>query len=184
MQSRTQWGETAIGFVVLALAAAFLAYVLGVAGVGKGGGAYTVSAKFGDAGSLTPGAKVTVSGVKVGTVSSISIDAKSYLAVVTLALDNNVKVPSDSTAKITSDGLLGGAHISLAPGGANDDLKAGDEITNTQGAVDLFGLIGQVMRPHSDAQAAAAAPSVNAPATPPATSAATPTAAANLPDVN
>jgi phospholipid/cholesterol/gamma-HCH transport system substrate-binding protein len=77
-----------------------------------------------------------------------------------LSLDPTVKLPSDSTAKITSDGLLGGVHVAIAPGGAADNLKPGGEIENTQGAVDLFGLIGQVMRP----QPPNAAPAAPAPA--------------------
>ena len=146
---RTHWGETAMGFIVLALAGLFLVYSLGVAKAGSGVGGYELTAKFGDAGGLAPGAKVSVSGVKVGTVSSISLDAKSYLAVAHLVIGGDVKLPSDSTAKITSDGLLGGQHIVITPGGAEDNLKAGDEIANTQGAVDLFGLIGSFLRPQS-----------------------------------
>ena len=163
---RTHWGETAMGFLVLALAGLFLVYSLGVANAGSGVGGYEVTAKFGDAGGLAPGAKVSVSGVKVGTVSSITLDGKSFLAVAHLTIGSGVKLPSDSTAKITSDGLLGGQHIVITPGGAEDNLKAGDEISNTQGAVDLFGLIGSFLRPQSgDAKAAntpSAAPSSGA----------------------
>ena len=98
-----------------------------------------------------------MAGVKVGTVSQITLDPRTYLAVARLSLDPTVKLPSDSTAKITTDGLLGGAHVAIAPGAAPDVLKPGGEIENTQGAVDLFGLIGQVMRPQ-DAKPAPAAP--------------------------
>jgi phospholipid/cholesterol/gamma-HCH transport system substrate-binding protein len=45
-----------------------------------------------------------------------------------------------------------------------DDLKPGGEIENTQGSVDLFGLIGQVLRPQPAAAGAAAAPPAGAPA--------------------
>ena len=69
------------------------------------------------------------------------------MAVTRLSLDPAVKLPSDSTAKITSDSLLGGMHVAIAPGASPEDLKAGGEIENTQGAVDLFGLIGQGLRP-------------------------------------
>lgn len=157
---RAHLGETIMGFVVLAFAALFLAYALGVAGLGQAaGGSYDLTARFGEAGGIQPGSKVTVSGVKVGSVSSVTIDPKTFLAVMHLSMDSSVKLPSDSTAKITSDGLLGGNHIAIAPGGAPDDLKPGAEINNTQGAVDLFGLIGQVMRPKTDAAAPAPAPS-------------------------
>lgn len=169
---RRNWGETAMGFVVIAFALLFVAYALRVADVGGGHAGYDLSAKVGDAGALAPGAKVTIAGVKIGSVSSVSIDPKSYLAVIHLAVDGNVQIPSDSTLKITSDGLLGGAHIAIAPGGAADNLKPGAEIENTQGAVDLFGLIGQVMRPHTDAAPAAGAPSATASPAPAPSSAA------------
>lgn len=150
---RTHWGETAMGFVVLALAAVFLIWSLNVARAGRLGGGYQVTARFGDVGGLQPGAKVSLSGVKVGSVATVRIDPKTFLAVVQMSLDGDVHVPSDSTAKVTSDGLLGGAHIALTPGGAQDDLKAGGEISNTQGSVDLFGLIGQMIRPRAAAPA-------------------------------
>src|SRR5678815_5579324 len=142
---REQWAETGMGVAVIAVAASFLVYSLSVGGVGRTRGAYDVTARFGEAGSLAPGAAVSVAGVKVGTVSQITLDPKTYMAVARLSLDPTVKLPSDSTAKITTDGLLGGAHVAIAPGGAPENLEPGGEIENTQGAVDLFGLIGQVI---------------------------------------
>ena len=174
---RAHWGETIMGFVVLAFAGLFLAYALGVAKVSSGAGAYELTARFGEAGGIQPGAKVTVSGVKVGSVSSVVIDPKTFLAVMKITVQGDVKLPSDSSAKITSDGLLGGAHIAIAPGGAADDLKPGAEISNTQGAVDLFGLIGQFIRPKDDK---AAAP---APAAAPAVAASGAPKTADLPDM-
>jgi phospholipid/cholesterol/gamma-HCH transport system substrate-binding protein len=163
---REQWAETGMGLVVIVLAAVFLIYSLSVGGLGRPSGHYEVTAKFGEVGALAPGAVVSVAGVKVGSVSQITLDPKTYLAVARLSLDPTVKLPSDSTAKVTSDSLLGGAHVAIAPGGAADDLKPGGEIQNTQGAVDLFGLIGQVMRPQAPAPAAAgaAAPAAGSPA--------------------
>lgn len=155
---REQWAETGVGLVVLVLAASFLFYALSVGAVGTKRGGYEVIAKFGEVGSLAPGASVNVAGVKVGTVSQITLDPKTYLAVAHLHLDPTVKLPSDSTAKITNDSLLGGAHVAIAPGGALDDLKPGGEVENTQGAVDIFSLVGQVLRPQSSAAAASSSP--------------------------
>ncbi|CAN5357985.1 outer membrane lipid asymmetry maintenance protein MlaD [soil metagenome] len=174
MGLREQWAETLMGLLVLVLAAGFLVYSLSVGGVGTKPGGYEVTAKFGQVGSLAPGAAVSVAGVKVGTVSQISLDPKTFLAVAKLSLDNDVKLPSDSTAKVTSDSLLGGVHVAIAPGGALENIKPGGEIENTQGAVDLFGLIGSVMRPQaasgSDAAAPAATPAAPANASVPAES--------------
>jgi phospholipid/cholesterol/gamma-HCH transport system substrate-binding protein len=165
---REQWTETIAGLVVIALAAVFLVYSLSVGGVGRQGSRYDIVARFGDVGGLAPGAAVKVAGVKVGTVSRITLDPKNFLAVAHLSVDRDVKLPTDSTAKITSDSLLSGALVSIAPGGAPDDLKPGSEIQNTQGSVDLFGLIGQFIRPKQEPGAeaagnsAAAAPAGNA----------------------
>jgi phospholipid/cholesterol/gamma-HCH transport system substrate-binding protein len=145
-----QWAETGVGALVLAAAAGFLVYALGHAsGLGGSGGGYELTARFGDVGSLTPGADVRVAGVKVGSVASIELDPKTFLARTRFLIQPQVKLPSDSTVKITSDGLLGGQHVVIAPGGAPDDLKPGAEFENAQGAVDLFGLIGQVIRPQA-----------------------------------
>lgn len=147
-----------MGVVVLALAAGFLTYSLSVGGVAMKRGNYEISAKFGEVGALAPGAPVSVAGVKIGTVSRVTLEPKTYLAVAKLSIDPDVRLPADSTAKITSDGLLGGARIAIAPGGSLEDLKPGGEIENTQGAVDIFGLIGSVIRPQGGAAPNAAAP--------------------------
>ncbi len=152
-----QWAETGVGAVVLAAAGAFLVYALTHVGHGGSGAGYEVTARFGDVGSLASGADVRVAGVKVGTVSKVDLDPKTFLARTHLTIDSTVKLPSDTSARIASDGLLGGAHVALSPGGAADDLKPGAEISNTQGAVDLFGLIGQFVR--GGAGAGASAPS-------------------------
>jgi phospholipid/cholesterol/gamma-HCH transport system substrate-binding protein len=153
-----QWAETLMGLLVLVLAVGVLVFSLTVGGVGGKPSGYAVTAKFGQVGSLAPGAAVTVAGVEVGTVSEIRLDPKTYLAVTTLSLDPDVKLPSDSTARITSDSLLGNLHVAITPGGATDDIKPGGEIENIQGAVDLFGQIGSVMRPRGGGGSAAAAP--------------------------
>ncbi|HVN00828.1 MAG TPA: outer membrane lipid asymmetry maintenance protein MlaD [Caulobacteraceae bacterium] len=150
-----QWAETGVGAVVILAAAGFLAYSLTVGGSVHPHG-YEVRAKFGQVGSLAPGAVVSVAGVKIGTVSSIKLDPKTYLATTTLDLDPAVPLPSDSTARIASDGLMGASHVVIEPGGATETLKPGGEIENTQGAVDVFSLISQFLRPQPSAGESAA----------------------------
>lgn len=162
MASRSNWAETGVGAVVLAAAAGFLVYALSAGAVGRHGGGYEVKARFGQVGALASGADVRLAGVKIGTVSRITLDPKTFLAEVDLSVDPAIKLPADSTAKITSDSLLGGSHIAIAPGGAVENLKPGAEIQNTQGAVDLFGLIGQVLRPQSGTSGAPAASGASA----------------------
>jgi phospholipid/cholesterol/gamma-HCH transport system substrate-binding protein len=148
MAEREQWAETGLGALVLLVAAGFLAYALSHAG-GISGGGYPLKASFGEVGSLAPGATVTVAGVKVGEVASVALDPKTFLARTVLTIDPKVHLPSDSSVKITQDSLLGGQHLAIEPGGAADNLRPGASFQNTQGAVDLFGLIGSVLRPQS-----------------------------------
>jgi phospholipid/cholesterol/gamma-HCH transport system substrate-binding protein len=161
--AKGQWAETGVGAVVILAAAGFLAYSLTVGGSIRPHG-YEVRARFGQVGSLTPGAVVSVAGVKIGTVASIKLDPKTFLATTTLDLDPAVALPADSTAKITSDGLLGANYVVIEPGAATETLKPGGEIQNTQGAVDVLSLIGQFVRPQPPAGDSTAAPPPSKPA--------------------
>jgi phospholipid/cholesterol/gamma-HCH transport system substrate-binding protein len=145
------WGEAALGALVLAAAVAFFAYGFHAAGLRRSSDTYPLVARFGDVGGLAAGAPVRVAGVKVGAVRTVILDPHTYMAVARIDIDRSVRLPSDSTARIASDGLLGGPHLAITPGGAMTALEEGGEIENTQGAVDIFGLIGQVMRPASAA---------------------------------
>jgi phospholipid/cholesterol/gamma-HCH transport system substrate-binding protein len=163
---RSRWTEIWVGAAVLAAGALFLAYALAHTSGFMGQAGYALTAQFGDAGALAPGADVRVAGVKVGTVTSVTLDPKTYQAKATLQIDNTIQLPADSTVKITQDSLLGGEHLAVEPGGSLQNLKAGQAFQNTQGAVDLFGLIGQVLRPQTPAGSTSAAAPASAPAGP------------------
>ncbi|MFN3371198.1 MAG: outer membrane lipid asymmetry maintenance protein MlaD [Sphingomonadaceae bacterium] len=150
-------GEALAGVAVLAIAAGFLVFALGRTGLG-GGGTYELTARFPNATGISVGSDVRVSGLKVGTVTAQRLDPVSFQAVVTLAVNRGVELPADSSAAITSEGLLGGSYIALVPGGDTERLAPGDEITDTQGATDLMGLIGSVINRSGEPAPAPAAP--------------------------
>jgi phospholipid/cholesterol/gamma-HCH transport system substrate-binding protein len=144
MQLRENLVEALIGAAVLAVAVWFAAY--GYARTqGGGGSGYELVAKFPQVGGINVGSEVKVSGVKVGAVTAQRLDPKTYQAEVRFTVDKGVRLPIDTIAKITSEGLLGGSYILLSPGGETDFLKPGEQIEQTQGSVDLMGLIGQAM---------------------------------------
>ena len=58
-----------------------------------------------------------------------------------MQISNDIKIPTDSSAKISSEGLLGGNYISIEPGGSDEILIDGDVIEFTQGSIDLIGLL-------------------------------------------
>lgn len=136
--------ETLIGTFVVAVAAAFLAYGYSVSDVGGVNG-IEVTAEFDRVDGLATGSDVRMSGIKVGTVTSQSLNTENYYAVVTMSLSENVRLPLDTSAKITSEGLLGGNYVSLTPGGSEEFMVSGDQIQFTQGSVDLIGLVGQAV---------------------------------------
>ncbi len=105
---------------------------------------YRVMAEFDNIGGLKVRAPVTVAGVRVGQVGDINLDKTSFRAKVTLLIDGNQKeIPIDTTANIYTQGLLGANYISLSPGYADQFLKNGDKIENTNSAMVLEKLIGQ-----------------------------------------
>ena len=152
--------ETMVGlFVLLGLAGAlFLSLkAANLASFGERKG-YTVSAKFDNIGGLKARAPVRSAGVTIGRVKRISldpktyqgvvtmeIDPKTYQGVVTMEIDEGVRFPKDSSAKILTSGLLGDQYIGLEPGADDKELAGGDVIHQTQSAVVLENLIGQMI---------------------------------------
>jgi phospholipid/cholesterol/gamma-HCH transport system substrate-binding protein len=160
---KDHFAEALAGLAVIAIAAWFLVFALGRTGA-SGTDSYQLTARFPNATGIAVGSDVRVSGMKVGTVTGQKLDPASYQAVVTLSVDKGVSLPLDSSAAITSEGLLGGSFIALVPGGDPEKLAPGDEITDTQGATDLMGLIGSVINRSGSDAPAAAAPAATAPA--------------------
>lgn len=132
-----RWGETILGAVVAVVAVGFFAFAAAQGGKSASGAGYDVTARFQRVDGIAVGSDVRVSGVKVGAVRAVALDPTTYLAKLDFSIDPSVHIPDDSTARISSDGLLGGAYVAIEPG-AGDPLKPGGEITNTQGAVDLL----------------------------------------------
>lgn len=137
--------ETLVGTAVLVVAGFFLAYAYTTADVGSSSSTYELSAKFDRIDGLTVGSDVRMSGIKIGTVTGQTLDTDTFLARVELSIDKGIELPEDSSAKVASDGLLGGAYVSLDAGGSMDLLEEGGEIEFTQGSIDVMSLIGQAI---------------------------------------
>ncbi len=136
--------EVAAGAVVLLVAVGFLVFAVTNSGRGGvSGPGITLSAKFDRIDGLAPGADVRIAGVKVGSVVDQRIDAQSFLAVLTMRIDGALRLPSDSSAEIASEGLLGGRFVNIVPGGAERILADRGEITITQSAISLESLLGR-----------------------------------------
>jgi len=134
--------EVVIGAVVLLVAAGFLAYAIANSGRSAAAG-YTLYARFDHIDGLGVGNDVRLAGVKVGSVSQERIDPQTFQAIVGFSIRDDIKLPKDTAAIITSESLLGGKYLSLQPGGDEAILQPGQMVTITQGSISLEELLGK-----------------------------------------
>lgn len=141
--------EISVGAFMLAgiLAIAFLAIqVSGLNLKDNNRETYKLSAHFNNVSGLAVRAKISVAGVVIGRVTSISLDPVDSRALVEMAIDKHVDyLTVDSIAAIQTSGILGEKYISIAPGGDAEVLKDGDEIMDTQSSLVLEDLIGKFL---------------------------------------
>jgi phospholipid/cholesterol/gamma-HCH transport system substrate-binding protein len=139
---RRSIAEVLTGVAVLVVAAGFLAYAVAHSGRSTASG-YTLYAKFDHIDGLATGADVRMAGVKIGSINGEQIDPQSFQAVVSLTVRNDIQLPKDTAAIVTSESLLGGKYLSLQPGGSETLLQPGQTITITQSSVSLEELLGK-----------------------------------------
>ncbi|MDI9407895.1 MAG: outer membrane lipid asymmetry maintenance protein MlaD [Candidatus Pacebacteria bacterium] len=135
--------ETLVGTGVLLVAVLFAFYTFSTTN-STSRNSYSLLAQFQSVQGVGIGTAVKISGIKVGTVRSVKLDPTSFLAMVELTINDEVKIPDDSIVTIGSEGLLGGNYIRLLVGGSDGVLKNGDRFQYSQGAVDLSDLLGKV----------------------------------------
>lgn len=163
--ARRNIGEVLAGAVVLLVAAGFLGYAVAHSGRSSVSG-YPLHATFDHIDGLNVGSDVRLAGVKVGSVLDARIDPKTYLANVTLSVRDGILLPKDTSAEVTSEGLLGGKFLDLTPGGDPTLLKPGQTISITQGSVSLEQLLGKFIFSVTSMVNATKAGPDNAPAAP------------------
>lgn len=134
--------ELVTGAAVIAVACGFLWYAISNTGKSIAGG-YELHASFDHVDGLALGTDVRIAGVKVGSITGIKLDPKTFLADVRFTVQNGIELSTDSSAVVSTDGLLGGKYLALNSGGDEKNLKPGDAITVTQGSVNLEALLGK-----------------------------------------
>ena len=134
--------EVLVGGIVLAAAIFFGVYGAQVAGLAeRGGESYALTASFRSVEGVNVGTDVRLAGVKVGTVTGVTLNPETYRADTTVTLREGTQVPDDSAIVISSEGLLGGNFVEIVPGGSPFYYAPGDEILDTQGSVSLISLL-------------------------------------------
>ena len=133
--------ETVVGAIVLGIAIFFAVLLWRFSDVGFGTGQYTIDAKFRSAEGITVGTDVRLAGVKIGSVSNLSLDPQTFQAIAQLSIKPEYQMPDDSAAIISSEGLLGGSFVEILPGGSYELMVDGSEFSETQGAVSFISLL-------------------------------------------
>lgn len=129
-------------FVLIGLAClAYMTVKLGKMEV-FGNDGYTLTARFTSVSGLKSGASIEISGVPVGKVTGITLN-NGYQAVVSLQINKEVQLSDDSIASVKTSGLIGDKYISISCGGSETLLANGDELTETESAIDIEALISK-----------------------------------------
>jgi len=139
--------ETYVGlFILLAIAGlVFLAFKVSGLSNSHYASGYTLTAPFDTIGSLKVRAPVKIAGVAIGRVTDITLDKQTYRATVTMVINAEYSIPTDSNVSIYTEGLLGSNYLNITPGYDKTMFKNGDEITQTTSALVLERLIGQYL---------------------------------------
>lgn len=136
--------ETFLGAVVILVAAGFLIFALQATEVGAVDG-YGLKARFLKVGGLEIGSDVRISGVKVGSVTDRQLDTNNFEAIVLFTVRTDVRLPADTQAVITSEGLLGNKYLRLIPGTATEMMSDGSEIVETRDFRSLEDTVSEII---------------------------------------
>ena len=136
--------ETLMGGIVLITAICFI--ILGMKSINENHReGYRISLVFGSSAGLKNGDHVKISGINVGKILNLELDIENYNAKVIVNLNDNIKVPDDSSARITSSSLLGGNFIDIIPGSSEKYLSYDDIIYDTKDSVSFTDLLGKAV---------------------------------------
>ncbi|RBO82556.1 outer membrane lipid asymmetry maintenance protein MlaD [Marinomonas aquiplantarum] len=152
---RSKRTELLVGCFILLGIAAFVYLAVQVSGLAFSAqkDTYQIVARFDDIGGLTSRSKVTIAGVTVGTVESISFDKELYMGLVKMNINTDVdNIPTDSSIAILTSGLLGEKYLGITIGADEEVLQEGDEIFDTQSALVLENLISQFLFKSGDSE--------------------------------
>jgi len=133
--------EVLVGGVVLAAAISFAVFAGQAAGLSRGGDDYPLTASFRSIEGVSVGTDVRLAGVKIGTVTEVTLNPQTFRADTKFTVIQGIDIPDDSAVLVSSEGLLGGNFVEIMPGGSPFNFEPGNEIEDTQGAVSLITLL-------------------------------------------
>ncbi len=135
--------ETAVGLLVLVLAAVALIWGVGQRGT-PGHGSYDLYADFSDASGIAPGTLVEIAGVPVGQVVAVDL-TDTYDARVQLRINAGVQIPAEAELAWRQSDLIGAPRLAvLIFDLGNDVLEPGDFFAATDPADNFFEVLSDL----------------------------------------
>ena len=141
--------ETLMAAIVLIVTVGFLTYVARGEQTRAIEG-YLLQAAFAQTGGLRLGDDIRTAGLRIGTVTDLSVDSETLYAIVGFTIPYNIGVPVDSCLAIRANGLLGGQHAALIFGQDSEILPPGGMIERTVDANLLLDEISKVIYGSAD----------------------------------
>ena len=133
--------EILLGAIVLLTAIGFL--TLGMQSINNQKDGYNISLIFGSTAGLKNGDDVKISGINVGKITKLELNQEDYNAKINIIVNNDVKIPDDSSAKIASSSLLGGNFLDIIPGSSEQNLEPNDVIYDTTDTLSFTDMLGK-----------------------------------------
>jgi phospholipid/cholesterol/gamma-HCH transport system substrate-binding protein len=136
--------EVKVGIFIVCVVITFigLAYEIGDLSFAKKR-TYPLTMIFPTVEGLKPGSQLELAGVQVGNVKDIELN-RDYTAVVTAAINEDVKIPIDSTASIATKGILGDKIIIIEPGTSKNTIEPEGNLARTTVPPSLDSLLEQL----------------------------------------
>ncbi len=136
--------ELATGITVILLSFIFITFVIKTTNKRVSQKTYILNAIFENIEGINVGTKIKIGGTEIGKVSNIELE-KDYSINVKLAINNGIKIPLDSSIKISTSGIMGGKYLKVIIGGDDTYLKKGDYFEFTESTLDLEDMITRFM---------------------------------------
>jgi len=115
--------EISLCAAVIVVAVGFLVFMRLQTGTGSLS-SYALVAQMKQVDSLAGGADVRIGGVKIGSITDLTIEPKSFLADVHMDIRKDVGIPKDSAFDIGS-AVMSSPYLSITPGKSNEMLAPG-----------------------------------------------------------
>ncbi|GFT88597.1 mlaD domain-containing protein [Nephila pilipes] len=91
------------------------------------------------------GDSVKISGVDVGSITGVSLDKATYVARIDMCISKDIKLPIDSSALITSSGVVGSKFVNISPGSDIKLILHGGKIEYTQAEANMGGIMDRIL---------------------------------------